>query len=130
MSHFTTLETKMMDLTCIKLACEDLGLTLLEAEEEIAVKGYMGQKEKSKLVIRVHSHYDIGLHESEQGYQFVADWWGIEMVTGLTQQQWIEKFVQRYAYNKVVKEVKQHGFTLEEENVKEDGIHLTVRRWA
>ena len=50
MSHFTTVETKMTDLTCIKQACEDLGLTLIEAEEEIEVKGYMGQAEMSKMM--------------------------------------------------------------------------------
>ena len=130
MSHFTTVETKMMDLTCIKQACEDLGLTLIEAEEEMEVRGYMGQAERSKMIIRVSDHYDIGLHQTEQGYEFVADWWGVEMVTGLKEQDWMDQFVQRYAYNKVVEEVKVQGFTLEEEKVKDDEIHLTVRRWS
>ena len=130
MSHFTTVETKMMDLICIKQACEDLGLTLIEAEEEMEVRGYMGQAERSKMIIRVSDHYDIGLHQTEQGYEFVADWWGVEMVTGLKEKDWMDQFVQRYAYNKVVEEVKVQGFTLEEEKVKDDDIHLTVRRWS
>lgn len=129
MSHFTTVETKLRDLIMIKQAVEDLGLTFIETEEEVEVRGYQGAKEKSHLVIRASNHYDIGLKQTEQGYEFVADWWGIEMETGLKQEQWIDQLTQRYAYHKVLKEIKERGFTLEEEENKAGEIRLTVRKW-
>ena len=110
-------------------AAQDLGLTLVETEEFVEVRGYQSQAEKSKLIIRASDHYDIGLKETEVGYEFVADWWGIEMETGLTQEQVVNKIQQRYAYHKVVKEVQKKGFTLEEEVEEDEEIKLTVRRW-
>ena len=37
---------------------------------------------------------------------------------------------QVYAYHKVINSVKNQGFTLEEETVKDDEIRLTVRKWT
>jgi hypothetical protein len=129
MSHFTSVQTKLKDLVAVKQAVQDLGLTFVESEEEVNVRGYQGNLEKSKLVIRASKHYDIGLHLTQDGYEMVADWWGIEMETGLKEEVWVERFKQRYAYNKVIKEIKSRGFTLEEEEDKAGEIRLTVRKW-
>lgn len=129
MSHFTTVQTKIKDLVAVKQAIQDLGLTFIESEEPVVVRGYQGATETSNLVIRATKHYDIGVKLTKDGYIFVADWWGIEMETGLKQEAWIEKFQQRYAYNKVLKEIKSRGFTLEEEEAKAGEIRLTVRKW-
>ena len=129
MSHFTTVETKLKDLVAVCQAIQDLGLTYIESEEPVVVRGYQGAQEKANLVIRASKHYDVGVRQTKEGYTFVADWWGIEMETGLKQEQWVEKVTQRYAYNKVLKEVKARGFTLEEEDVKAGEIRLTVRKW-
>lgn len=128
MSHFTTVKTHMKDLMLIKQSVEDLGMTFIESENLLEVRGYQGQKHKSNLVIRASDHYDIGVIQTEEGYEFVADWWGIEIETGVKEKEMVERITQRYAYHKVVKEVEKHNFTLEEE-VKDDEIHLIVRRW-
>lgn len=129
MSHFTTVQTKIKDLACIKLAIEDLGLTFVESEEPIEVRGYQKEAEKAHLVIRGSAHYDIGLQQTEQGYQLVADWWGIEIETGINEKKWVEDFNQRYAYHKVIKEIKEKGFTLEEEVEDKQEIRVTLRKW-
>jgi hypothetical protein len=129
MSHFTTVQTKLKDMVAVKQAIQDLGLTYIESEEPVVVRGYQGTEERAQLVIRATKHYDIGIRQTQQGYIFVADWWGIEMETGLKQEQWIERFTQRYAYHKVLKEILARGFTLEEEEAKAGEIHLTVRKW-
>ena len=129
MSHFTTVQTKLKDLSMLKTAVEDLGLTFLESQELLEVRGYQGNVEKSKLIIRATDHYDIGVQETANGYTFVADWGGIEMETGLKEEQWVNRLTQRYSYHKVIAEVTQRGFTLEEEVDEEGEIRLTVRRW-
>lgn len=129
MSHFTTVKTKLKDLVCVKQAVEDLGLTFVESEEQIEVRGYQSATEKSKMVIRATQNYDIGLKQTAEGFELVADWWGIEMETGVKEQQWVDRFNKRYAYHKVLKEIKSRGFTLEEEVDEEDEIKLVVRKW-
>jgi isochorismate hydrolase len=129
MSHFTTVKTKLKDLVRLKLAVEDVGLTLVESEEMMEVRGYQGNVEKSNLIIKATDHYDIGVQQTQEGYTFVADWWGIEMETGLKEKQWVDRLTQRYSYHKVLAEITQRGFTLEEEVNEEGEIRLTVRRW-
>ena len=129
MSHFTTVKTKLKDLVCVKQAVEDLGLTFVEAEEEIEVRGYQSAVEKSKMVIRATQNYDIGVKQTAEGFELVADWWGIEMETGVKEEAWVDRFNKRYAYHKVLKEIKSRGFTLEEEVEEEQEIKLIVRKW-
>ena len=129
MSHFTTVKTKLKDLVCVKQAVEDLGLTFVESEEEIEVRGYQSAVEKSKMVIRATQNYDIGVKQTAQGFELVADWWGIEMETGVKEEAWVDRFNQRYAYHKVLKEIKSRGFTLEEEVEEKQEVKLVVRKW-
>ena len=129
MSHFTTVQTKLKDLVCIKQAVQDLGMTFVESEEMVEVRGYQGAITKAKMVIRATDHYDIAVRQTAAGYTLEADWWGIEMETCLKEQDWVDRFNQRYAYHKVLAEVTARGFTLEEEVDDEGEIKLTVRKW-
>ncbi len=129
MSHFTTVQTKLKDLVCIRKAVQDLGLTFVESETPVEVRGYQGATTKANLVTKATNHYDIALRQTASGYTLEADWWGIEMETGLKEKDWVERFNKRYAYNKVIAEVTNRGFTLEEEVDEEGEIKLTVRKW-
>jgi len=130
MSHFTTVETKMNDLTCLLQAVEDLGYEYNEAEEGVEVRGYRDQLEKARVAIKVSGKYDVGVKQTVNGFELVADWWGVESTRGLAEQEFVNQLQQRYAYHKVVKEVKARGFTLDMEEVEEDNtIQLTVRKW-
>lgn len=130
MSHFTTVQTKMNDLTCLLQAIEDLGYQYTEAEQGVEVRGYRNQLDKARVAIKVSGKYDVGVKQTAQGFELVADWWGVETTRGITEQEFVNQVQQRYAYHKVVKEVKKRGFTLDMEEVKQDQtIQLTVRRW-
>ncbi|MDX9723924.1 MAG: DUF1257 domain-containing protein [Myxococcota bacterium] len=128
MSHFTAVETKMNDLECLIEALKELGLQYTEAEEGVNVRGYNQQLEKARLAIKVSNKYDVGVRQGVNGLEFIADWWGVEATRGVTEQQFIQQVQQRYAYHKVLKEVKARGYTLE--TVKQSNtISLTVRKW-
>jgi len=132
MSHFTTVQTQIHDLVCLKEALADLGYVFTEAEahQSVRVRGYLDQKEQADLVIQASRTYDIGVRVTEQGVVFVADWWGVETTRGVTEQQFVQAVTQRYAYRKVRKELTSHGYTLASEETTDEGaIHLKVRRY-
>ncbi len=130
MSHFSTVETKMNDLECLLLAIKDLGYEYTYAEEGVNVRGYNQQLEKAQIAIKISGKYDVGIKVNVNGAELVADWWGVEATRGLTEQQFVHQVQQRYAYHKVLKEVKKKGYTLDMEEQKQDNvIQLTVRKW-
>ncbi len=129
MSHFTTVKTKIRDMVCLKQALEDLNFEYEEAEEGVEVRGYMGQLEKADLVIKASKTYDVGVRQTENGIELLADWWGVETTRGLTEEEFVGQLNQRYAYHKVIKEVKARGFSLEQEEEENETIQLTVRKW-
>lgn len=130
MSHFTTVETKIKDLVCLKAALKDLGYEFSEAEQGVEVKGYLGQKERAELSIHASKTYDVGVQKTADGYQFVSDWWGVETTRGVTQEEFVKQVTQRYAYHKVLSEVARQGYTIETDEVRTDKtIAITVRKW-
>ncbi len=129
MSHFTTVQTKIRDMVCLREALKDLNLDYTEAEEGVEVKGYHGQTLKANIAIHASKSYDVGVQVTQQGIELVADWWGVETTRGLTETEFVNQLSQRYAYHKIIKEVKARGFALEEENEEQDTIQLTVRKW-
>lgn len=135
MSHFTSVKTKIRDYTCLLQALEDLGYAYSEAEEgeQVRVRGYQGQEEKADVAIHASRSYDIGVQfNAEDGtYEFVADWWGVETTRGVTEEEFIQKLTQRYSYQKVMKEIHNRGFSVEQEEQQEDEtIQVRVRSWA
>lgn len=132
MSHFTTVQTRITDLVCLKQALTDLGYQFVEAEagQAVQVRGYLEQQEKADLVVKASRTYDIGVRVTREGVVFVADWWGVETTRGVTEQQFVQAVTQRYAYRKVRQELATRGYTLASEETTEEGaIHLKVRRY-
>lgn len=130
MSHFTTVETRIKDLVCLKKALKDLGYAFSEAEVGVSVKGYQGQLETAELSIHASKTYDVGVKATANGYEFVADWWGVETTHGVTQEAFVRELTQRYAYHKVLTEVAAQGYAIETDEVQADKtISITVRKW-
>ncbi|MSP70835.1 MAG: DUF1257 domain-containing protein [Myxococcales bacterium] len=130
MSHFTTVQTKIKDLVCLKKALTDLGYAFTEDEAGVEVLGYLGAKTRAELSVKASKSYDIGVKKTVDGYEFVADWWGVETTRGVTQEAFMKTVTQRYAYHKVLSEVARQGYTIETEEVStEQTISITVRKW-
>lgn len=129
MSHFTTVKSKIRDMQCLQLALDDLNYEYETSEEGVQVRGYLGELETADLVIKASKTYDVGVRKTQEGFELLADWWGVETTHGLTEEEFVNQITQRYAYHKVVKEVKARGFSLEVEEEENDTIQLTVRKW-
>lgn len=135
MSHFTTVETKINDLVCLKRALEDLGLVYDEASQQqlVTVKGWRGATSQADLSIHVTGKYDIGVRQNADGtYGLSADWWAINEELGEAENsvKLQQRVIQRYAFQKAKVEAEKQGFTLDEQTEESDGtIKLTVSRW-
>jgi hypothetical protein len=133
MSHFTKCELKMTDLGALKSALDDLELSYEEAAEQqsVKVRGWRGQELEAAMSINM-GKYDIGVVDNGDGtYDMVADWWGVEVSKGVTEQEFKDQLNRRYSYHRVLKACEDKGYSVEEEVNEEDGsVQLVVRKWV
>ncbi|MBF2053778.1 MAG: DUF1257 domain-containing protein [Candidatus Sericytochromatia bacterium] len=132
MSHFTRVKTRIMDLECLELALSELDYRVIH---EARIRGWQNQHKPAQLVAQFPGQlcaYDIGFvfNPKQQTFDMVADWWAIKERIGHDQDALSEQIMQRYAYQKVVKEVKARGFMISEQKQDADqSIRLVVRKW-
>jgi hypothetical protein len=133
MSHFTTVQTEIKDITVLKKVLKALGFEFTEAKanEKVLVRGYARQRAQADMAIHISKSYDIGVVITEKGVKFVADWWGVETTRGITEQEFLKLVVKRYALEKVKQEVLKKGYTIALEEEKQDQtIHIRLRKYA
>ncbi len=126
MSHFTRIKTQMAESKYIILALKDLGYPYQEGDTEI--RGYGGKRTSVEIKVTTKSKgYDIGFRKSgPEGYEIVADWWGIKEIK---RQQFQQQVTQRYAYQAACIKLETQGFNLVDEAVEKNGeIRLVLRR--
>lgn len=127
MSHFTSIKTKMKDKPLVLKSLQDLGLSYEEGDN-LTVRGFAGQRMLVDIKINLQFSYDIGLRQRENGYELVADWFGVR---GVNQEDLTQKLNQRYAYHATRTQMEAQGFDMVEEKVEETGqIRLVLRRMA
>jgi hypothetical protein len=121
-----------MDSNCLELALKELDYRVIH---QARIRGWENQQRKADLVAsfpELLCEYDIGFIENSQteSYDMVADWWAIAERTGREQAEVTQAIMQRYAYHKVLKEVKSRGFMISEQKQEADqSIRLVVRKW-
>jgi hypothetical protein len=73
MSHFTTVKTQIKDITALRSACAELGLTV---KQNAQARGYYENKTKGDFVIKLKGPYDIALNKQPDGsFGITADLW-------------------------------------------------------
>ncbi|NLG99015.1 MAG: DUF1257 domain-containing protein [Chloroflexi bacterium] len=127
MSHFSRIETKMVEKKFVLKALADLGFSYYD-EGEQQVTGFGGQKTAVDIRIPLKMSYDIGLRKKGNAYELVADWYGVR---GVNKNEFTQRLNQRYAYHATREKLEQQGFDLVEEQVEETGqIRVVLRRMA
>jgi hypothetical protein len=134
MSHFTKVKTKIKNLTQLKTTLDQLDYSYESSTEDVTMEIHGWNKDKTDVLLKIKTggSYDIGVVENQEGgYEFVADWWGVETTTGLTQEDFINKITQQYAYSTIIEKIKKKGYDLITEEVDDkQTIRLVVRKWA
>ena len=128
MSHFTKVKTVIRDREVLCESLRELHYNFRQGDDLI-IRGYQGNTQRAQVVIDTGCDYDIGFqHQPDQTYAVCADWWGVETTKGITEQEFVQKLNQRYAYHKVIKTVKKYNYQVEEE-VKENKIYVRLTQW-
>jgi hypothetical protein len=123
-SHFTKIRTELRDEACLLKALDDLGYKYKLDEE---IRGFGGQRMRVRVAIPMPRGYDIGFRQEDEGFQMVADLWGLE----LNKDQFLQQVHQRYAYHVVRQQAELEGFRIVGEERLEDGsIRLVCEREA
>lgn len=125
MSHLTRMKTSMMVKEYIVAALKDMGYEYQEGA--LRVRDYLGRRARVAMRINTGTKgYDIGIAKRKEGFEVVADWWGIK---GIEQETFMRTLKRRYAYHATRGELEKRGFAVVNEEMGEEGkLHLTLRR--
>jgi len=108
MSHFTEIKTQIKDIEALRLACAELGLTLLQNAE---ARGYYENKTKGDYVVRLKGPYDIAVNQQADGtFGLTADLWQgqVEEEVG----QGYGKLLQLYGVHKTFIKARKKGLSV------------------
>lgn len=135
MSHFTSIKTQIKNLDALVKALADVNFQNIEIHEAAQnLYGYEGdiRQQTAEVIIRRQyvgiSSNDIGFKKQEDG-QFEAII--SEYDRTKYSQQWMNKLMQRYGYHALKTSAQEQGFTIEEDEIMEDGtVRVVVARWS
>lgn len=126
MSHFSQVKTQIRSLEPLQAALTELGVNWKSGDSPM--RGHQGATSMAEVVIEQNNGYDVGFQWNGTEYALVADmqfWqqpWTVES--------FLQKVTQRYAIATVMSESNNQGFTLSEQQVREDGsVRLVLQRW-
>ncbi|BAY82597.1 hypothetical protein NIES267_20800 [Calothrix parasitica NIES-267] len=135
MSHFTSIKTQIKDRDALVKALNDVGLKNLEVHETPqGLYGYQGdvRPETAEIIIR---RKDVGSSSNDIGFKLQDDGQYQAIISEYDRhrynEQWLGKVMQRYGYYTLKASAEEHGFTIEEDEVMEDGtVRVVVARWS
>jgi hypothetical protein len=122
MSHFTEIKTQIKDIVALRLACQELGITLLQ---NVEARGYYENKTKGDYVIRLKGPYDIALNQQKDGtFGLTADLWQghVEKEVG----QGYGKLLQLYGVHKATIEARKKGLSVLRKQQANGSIKLVL----
>jgi hypothetical protein len=124
-SHITRIKTQIVEKEQLLRALDDLGYRYEEGD--LVLNSVGGEKTRVEIKVLMRMSFDIGFRKTPQGYEIVADWWGVR---GVNQKEFTTRLLQRYAYHTTRAKLEAQGFNLVEETTHDGQIHLTLRRMA
>ena len=124
MSHFTTIKVQIKNAEVLTNVLAELGH---KVEVNTQVRGYEGDRTNAEYVIRRSNGYDIGFRkDGDDNYELIADFWGV----GINQSQFVNEIQQKYAHKMLLNTAASQGYTIEAEEVMQDGtVRVVVGRW-
>ncbi len=123
MSHFSRLQTKIVDLAYLKRALTDMNFEFEEGR--VKIRGYLGRKMTVDLRVKTPDGYDIGFVKSGDTYEVVADW---DMLKSVEQQAFVKEVMRSYAYHVVRDQLEVQDYCVVQEQRQGETVSLTMRR--
>jgi hypothetical protein len=122
MSHFTTVKTQIKDITALRSACAELGLTV---KQNAQARGYYENKTKGDFVIKLKGPYDIALNKQPDGsFGITADLWEghVEKEVG----EKYGKLLQLYGVHKATLDARKKGLSVVRRPQQNGSIKLVL----
>jgi hypothetical protein len=135
MSHFTILNTQIVETDALVKALAEMNLKHVEVHETAQhLYGYRGERRRQTAEVIIRRKYigrasnDIGFKRNKNGaFDAIIS----EYDRRKYSQQWLNRLTQRYAYHITRSKLEEQGFMLvTEETQQEKRIHLVLRRMA
>ena len=119
MSHFSTINTQLIEAEPLIKALNNLGYTI--NQEEKFVKGYRGKFTPVDISMNLSGDTKVGFKwdNNSNSYELVTDLdlWKFEIPV----ERFISKITQMYAYQTIISKTKEEGYQVVEETNKNDG---------
>ncbi len=122
MSHFTEIKTQIKDIEALRLAVQEMGLTLLQNAE---ARGYYENKTKGDYVIQLKGPYDIAVNKQADGtFGLTADLWNghVEREVGPG----YGKLLQLYGVHKAIRQARKKGHLVRRIQQQNGAIKLSI----
>lgn len=135
MSHFTCIKTQIKNQDALLKALSDVGFNKVETHKTAQhLYGYQDdiRDQTAEVIIRRKyigaSSNDIGFKRQEAGhFEAIISEYDCHKYS----QEWLNGLTQRYAYHTLKATAPEQGFTIEEEEILEDGtVRVVVGRWV
>jgi len=135
MSHFTCIKTQIKNVDALVKALADMNFKNVEVHETAQhLYGYQGdvRPEMAEVIIRRN---DIGRYSNDIGFQRQENGQFQAIISEYDRQQyshqWLGSLMQRYGYHTLMETAQQEGFTIEEDEILEDGtVKVVVAKWV
>ena len=128
MSHFTTIQTQIRDLSALSDACSELGVSLVP---DAACRGYAGTTRLAPHVVRLKGPYDIAVEPSKANdgtHGLTTDWWDghVAREVGVG----YGRLLQSYGVHKTEREARLRGLRATRRVETDGSILLTLEGGA
>jgi hypothetical protein len=128
MSHFTTIQTQIRDLSALADACSELGVSLVPDAD---CRGYAGITRKAPHTIRLKGPYDIAVEPSKANdgtHGLTTDWWDghVAREVGVG----YGRLLQSYGVHKTEREARLRGLRTTRRVETDGSILLTLEGGA
>ena len=128
MSHFTTIQTQIRDLSALSDACSELGVSLVP---DAACRGYAGTTRLAPHVVRLKGPYDIAVEPSKANdgtHGLTTDWWDghVAREVGVG----YGRLLQSYGVHKTEREARLRGLRTTRRVETDGSILLTLEGGA
>jgi hypothetical protein len=131
-SHFTTVQTKLMNKEHLLKALVDMGLPIHSSPnngEQVPVNGYKGETATADIAISQRNGHDIGFRYNGETYELVSDlqFWDQTVPVAF----FLDKVHQSYSVNTILATSASDGFTTDNlvKNTVDGSVTIQLSRY-
>lgn len=134
MSHFSRVQTKIVDQDALVHALADLGYTAQVHEMPVPLQGFLGDAREQRAHV-VIPRRQVGRLSNDIGFERTADGtyraWISDYDAKKHNVKWMDELTHHYAYRATVQTLAQQSFEVVQQERQKDGtVRILVRRFS